>query len=206
MRLAAFDLDGTLIRGQTAAEAIAEGIGRIERMREFELLRSHETDRVKAAIEEMAEWYSTFTFSELCKHLNAVSVAPGTEEGFALLREHGFKIAIVSLSWDFAVKWFANRLGADYWVGTGLSSSGLVTHFLPQDKAIWVTGLAVRLGIDMKDVAAVGDTRGDIPMLMSVGHRYWVGQTVPPELEGQVSHDPTGNMLGVARSIIEAQG
>ena len=27
MRIAAFDLDGTLIRGKTACEAIAEGIG-----------------------------------------------------------------------------------------------------------------------------------------------------------------------------------
>ena len=30
MRIAAFDLDGTLIRGKTAAEAIAEGIGRAQ--------------------------------------------------------------------------------------------------------------------------------------------------------------------------------
>ena len=62
LRLAAFDLDGTLLRGQTACEAIAKGIGRIERMRELERLES--TD-----IEEMAEWYSDFTFSDLCKHL-----------------------------------------------------------------------------------------------------------------------------------------
>ena len=206
MSIAAFDLDGTLIRGQTAAEAIAEGIGCIERMGQFELLRSDEIDGTKAAIEEMAEWYSTLTFSDLCKHLNAVSVAPGVDEGFALLREHGFKIAIVSLTWEFAVEWFANRLGADYWVGTGLSSSGLVTHFWPQDKAIWLAGLAARLDINMKDVAAVGDTRGDIPMLLSVGHRYWVGQAVPPELEGKVIHDPAGNMLLVVRRIIEAQG
>ena len=30
LRLAAFDLDGTLLRGQTACEAIAKGIGRID--------------------------------------------------------------------------------------------------------------------------------------------------------------------------------
>ena len=105
LRLAAFDLDGTLLRGQTACEAIAKGIGRIERMRELERLES--TD-----IEEMAEWYSDFTFSDLCNHLAAVRVAPGIDEGFALLREHGFKIAIVSLTWQFAVEWFADRLGA----------------------------------------------------------------------------------------------
>ena len=198
MRIAAFDLDGTLLRGQTACEAIAMGIGRIGRMREFEELGSSQ-------IEEMAEWYSSFTFSDLCKHLTAIRVAPGVNEGFALLHDHGFKIAIVSLTWEFAVEWFANRLGADYSVGTGLSSGGLITHFWPQDKAIWLTGLAAKLGVDMQDVAAVGDSAGDIPMLLSVGHRYWVGETILPQLEGKVIHEPTGDMRLVAHRIVEAQ-
>ena len=197
LRLAAFDLDGTLLRGQTACEAIAKGIGRIERMRELERLES--TD-----IEEMAEWYSDFTFSDLCKHLAAVRVAPGIDEGFALLREHGFKIAIVSLTWEFAVEWFADRLGADYSVGTGLSADGLVSHFWPKDKALWLRGLADRLGVNMKDVAAVGDSSGDIPMLVSVGHRYWVGQTIPPELDREVVHEPGGDIHVVAESIVRA--
>ncbi len=199
LRLAAFDLDGTLLRGQTACEAIAKGIGRIERMRELERLES--TD-----IEEMAEWYSDFTFSDLCKHLAAVRVAPGIDEGFALLREHGFKIAIVSLTWEFAVEWFADRLGADYSVGTGLSADGLITHFWPKDKALWLRGLADRLGVNMRDVAAVGDSSGDIPMLLSVGHRYWVGQTIPPELDREVVHEPGGDMRSVAESIVRAVG
>ena len=57
----------------------------------------------------------------------------------------------------------------------------------------------------MEDVAAVGDSRGDLPMLLSVGHRYWVGQTIPPELEGRVIHEPAGDMRLVATSIIETQ-
>ena len=122
-----------------------------------------------------------------------------------MLRDHGFKIAIVSLTWDFAVGWFANRLGADHSVGTGLSPGGLITHFWPQDKAQWLTELADKLGVDMKDVAAVGDSGRDIPMLLSVGHRYWVGQTTPPRLERKVIHEPAGDMLLVAHRIVEAQ-
>ena len=49
MRIAAFDLDGTLLRGQTACEAIAMGIGRIGRMREFEQLGSNQIEEVMAA-------------------------------------------------------------------------------------------------------------------------------------------------------------
>ena len=196
MRIAAFDLDGTLIRGQTVGEAIAEGIGRIDRMREFEQLGSNQ-------IEEMAEWYSSFSFDDLCQHLTAIRVAPGVDEGLDLLRDHGFRIAIVSLTWEFAVEWFAKRFGADYSVGTGLKSDGLVTHFWPQDKAKWLTGLAAKLDVDMKDVAAVGDSKGDIPMLLSVGHRYWVGETIPSELEKKVIHKPAGDILLLAHRINE---
>ena len=205
MRIAAFDLDGTLLRGQTACEAIAEGIGRIERMRELEHLGSNQIEEIVAAREEMAEWYSGFTFSDLCEYLTAIPVAPGVEEGFALLRDHGFRIAIISLTWEFAVEWFANKLGADHSVGQGLSSDGLITHFWPQDKALWLTGLADKLDVDMKDVAAVGDSRGDIPMLLSVGHRYWVGQSTPPQLDRKVVHEPTGDMRLVAHRIVESQ-
>lgn len=205
MKIAAFDLDGTLLRSHTACEAIAEGIGRLGRMREFEQLRSNQIEEVTAAREEMAQWYSEFTFRDLCKHLNAIHVAPGTEEAFALLHHHGFKIAIVSLTWEFAAGWFANKLGADYFVGQGLSMNGSITHFWPQDKELWLTRLASDLSVDMNDVAAVGDSGGDIPMLLSVGHRFWVGPNIPPELEGKVVHVPSGNIGLVAQGMIEAQ-
>ena len=205
MRIAAFDLDGTLLRSQTACEAMAEGIGRLGRMREFEQLRSSQYEQVRAAREEMAQWYSEFTFPDLCKHLTAIRVAPGAEEAFASLHHHDFRIAIVSLTWEFAAEWFANKLGADYFVGQGLSSEGTIAHFWPQDKAQWLTGLAGRLGVEMGDVAAVGDSGGDIPMLLSVGHRFWVGQTIPPQLEGKVVHDPSGDIRLVAQRMIEAR-
>jgi phosphoserine phosphatase len=142
MRLAAFDLDGTLLRGQTVCESIAQGIGHIQRMREFERLESTCIEDVTAAREEMAGWYSAYALGDLREHLNKIRVAPGVDGGFSLLRARGFKIAIVSLTWKFAVEWFADVLGADYSVGTGLSSDGLITHFWPQDKALWLTRLA----------------------------------------------------------------
>ena len=205
MSIVAFDLDGTLIRGQTICEAIAAGIGRIERMRQFEKLRSNQFEEVKAAREEMAQWYADFSFSDLNQHLRTLQLAPGVEEGFQLLHDHGFTIAIVSLTWEFAVMWLAKRLRAEHFVGQGLSSDGVISHFWPEDKARWLTELAARLEVDMNDVAAVGDSRGDIPMLTSVGHSYWVGQEIPPELDGKVLHEPAGDIYQLAQKIIAAQ-
>ena len=81
MRIAAFDLDGTLTRGKTACEAIAEGIGRAERMREFEQLRSDQVEEVKAAREEMAQLYSSYTASDLCTHLGRSSRGARSSRG-----------------------------------------------------------------------------------------------------------------------------
>ena len=120
-----------------------------------------------------------------------------------MLHEHEFKIAIVSLTWDFAAEWFAGRSGADYSVGTRLSPDGEVTHFWPQDKALWLTSLADRLGVGMNDVVAVGDSRGDIPMLLAAGHRYWVGETFPLGAR-ECIYPPSldGNILRLAQRIV----
>ena len=208
MKLVAFDLDGTLLWGDSVWEAIARGIGRLERVREMEeQIAPDQIAEVTTARQESAEWYSAYTFDELLEHVASMRVAPGVDDGFALLRQHGFRIAIVSLTWEFAVEWFANRFGADYFVGTVLSPDGRITHFWPEDKALWLTELADKLGLDMGDVAAVGDTRGDVPMLLAVGHPYWVGETVPPELEGEVVHLPDGDIRVVAESIVrEVEG
>ncbi|MCY4528830.1 MAG: HAD-IB family phosphatase [Chloroflexi bacterium] len=207
MKLVAFDLDGTLLRGESVWEAIARGIGRLERVREMEeQIAPDQVAEITAAREESAEWYSSYTFDELLKHVPSMRVAPGVDEGFALLREHGFTIAVVSLTWEFAVEWFADRFGADYFVGTGLSPDGQITHFWPEDKAGWLAELARTLGVDMTDVAAVGDTRGDLPMLLAVGYPYWVAKAVPPELDGKVIHRPDGNIHVVAQNIVHSLG
>ena len=207
MKLVAFDLDGTLLRGDSVWEAIARGIGRLERVREMEeQIAPDQIAEVTAARKESAGWYSAYTFDELLQHVTSMQIAPGVDEGFALLRQHGFKTALVSLTWEFAVEWFADRFGADYFVGTALTPDGQITHFWPEDKALWLAELAGKLGVDMSDVAAVGDTRGDVPMLIAVGHPYWVGDTVPPELDEKVVYQPDGDIRSVAESVVRAVG
>lgn len=187
-------------------EAIGLGIGRLERVREFEQLDFTQTEAIVAAREEFAEWFCSYTIDELREQVVSMQAAPGVDEGFALLHEHGFQIALVSLTWKFAVEWCVERFCADYGIGTGLSPDGRITHFWPEDKATWVAELARELGVEMKDVAAVGDSKGDVPMLLAVGHPYWVGETVPAELAGKVVHEPDGDIGRVAERIVRAVG
>ncbi|MDP9353175.1 MAG: HAD-IB family phosphatase [Chloroflexota bacterium] len=196
--LVAFDLDGTLIRGDTVCQAIARAMGHLERMNELELLTR--LDDIAAARTELGGYYASATKEQLLSYLERCKLAPGAEEGFALLRYHKVRTAIVSITWTFAVERFARKLGADYWVGTGLSEDGHIEHFWPEDKARWVRDLMRDLGLRREQVAAVGDSWGDVEMLRAVGHPFYVGESLPDGLEAMhVSH---GDMLEVAQRVL----
>lgn len=201
IRLAAFDLDGTLIREDTCCEALARPLGRLARMREFERLST--VEEITAARMEMVSWYAGQRYAELCAPLATVALAPGAREGFARLHRHGIATALVSITWSFAVAWFAHALGADYHIGTGLAAGGEIAHFWPDDKARWLRTLAEELGIGLERVAAVGDSPGDLPMLRAVGLPFFVGQALPAGIE-HVAHYPSGDIDQIARIIVGA--
>jgi len=56
--LVVFDLDGTLIRSLSACELLARGLGRAERMRQFEALST--PAEIAQARLEMAAWYADY--------------------------------------------------------------------------------------------------------------------------------------------------
>jgi phosphoserine phosphatase len=117
------------------------------------------------------------------------------------LKRHGIKIAIVSITWEFAVEWFAKRLGADYYVGTRLSPDRGIIHFWPKDKPSWLARMMGRLGLNRDEVAAVGNSNDDIDMLRVAGYRFFVGQEKPERLSA-LSHYPDGNILQISEVIV----
>jgi phosphoserine phosphatase len=197
VRLVAFDLDGTLIRGPTICESLAAALGKLSRMQEIERLK--EPEQICAARQEMLGWYGQ-PLSALCKYLSDVTVAPGALEAFELLAQCGVQTAIVSITWSFAVEWFARRFGVPAWIGTG-AQSGEIQHVWPSDKPVWLSRHANSLGIGMSDVAAVGDSGGDVPMLAAVGHPFFVGAHLPAEIAHAV-HAPDADLREIAQRIL----
>jgi HAD superfamily phosphoserine phosphatase-like hydrolase len=197
VRLAAFDLDGTLIRGPTICESLAEPLGKLSRMREIEQLR--DLTQIRAARQEMLSWYGE-PLSAHCGRLTEVAIAPGADEAFELLAQRGIQTAIVSITWSFAVEWFARRFGADAWIGTG-AQSGEIQHFWPSDKPVWLARHADTLGIELSEVAAIGDSYGDVPMLAAVGHPFFVGEDLPAEI-AHADHAPNADLREIALRIL----
>jgi phosphoserine phosphatase len=130
--IAAFDLDGTLLRGMTACELIAAAIGRLPEMRAFESRLSRRA-LLRSRL-EMARWYEGLTESQLCTALSGARWAPGAHQAVSALKAAGVEVAIASVTWGFAVAWFAQELGIRHFMGTELSPSGAVTHAWPTTK------------------------------------------------------------------------
>jgi phosphoserine phosphatase len=198
VRLAAFDLDGTLVRGPTICEQFAEHLGKLPRMREIEQLR--DPVQISAARQEMLAWYGE-SRNALCGRLCHTEIAPGAHEAFEMLAKHGVQTAIVSITWNFAVAWFARKFGAGAWIGTDVSAAGEIHHFWPDDKPVWLSAHAKSLGIELDEVAAVGDSQGDVPMLAAVGRPFFVGAELPGEIKHAV-HLPRADLREIAALIL----
>ena len=199
VRFVAFDLDGTITRGATICEGLAARLARLDRMRAIEKLTTRA--EIHAARYEMLEWYGPLPAALDWEALPGVALAPGATEAFAALRARDVPTAIVSITWTFAVEAFASRLGADAWVGTKATRERRIEHFWPEDKPGWLKGQAATRGVRLEDVAAIGDSRGDVPMLAAVGHPIFVGAE-RPEAIAHVEHAPNGDLREVVERLL----
>ena len=201
--LVVFDLDGTLLRGPTVCEVVAGPLGRFQRMRELERVKSRE--ELQAAREEMAGWYREVGINSLLGALDHARLAEGAASGLALLRAHGVEVGIASITWSFAVKHFARSLGVEYWLGTELKESGEIAHVWPEDKAHWVQDLGQRLGVPTDRTAAVGDSAGDYAMLEVVSVPVFVGAELSASRQGWL-HRPAENIERLAEHLLQVWG
>jgi HAD superfamily phosphoserine phosphatase-like hydrolase len=196
--LVVFDLDGTLLRGPTVCEVLSAPLGRIQEMKQFETLTGQAD--IVAARSEMARWYSDAARESLIECLSEAQWAPGAVDGVGRLREAGVHVAIASITWSFAVSWFAGRLGVEHFLATRLDESGHIDHVWPEDKPGWVEKLASQLQILNERIAAVGDSLGDVPMLQAVELPFFVGLHPPTQLH--FLHRPAADVLELAEEIL----
>ena len=198
--IAAFDLDGTLLRGPTVCEVLAEHLGRLQEMQQFERF-TQESDII-AAREEMARWYANQPVPTLLHSLEAATWAPGAKEAIARLRERGVEVVILSITWQTAVGWFAAQVGVEKFLGTQHLPNGEIVHIFGRDKARYLRQLVESMNIPRDRVAAVGDTPGDVEMLLEASMRFFVGKEAPT-IE-TVDHVPDADLTLVADRILEA--
>lgn len=199
IKLVAFDVDGTLLRGPTICECIAAGIGKQKEMRAFELLTTR--DDIAAARATMVSWYRDHDRATLLRHAQTAALAPGAREGVASLKRAGVQVALVSITWHFVVQWLAAELGADWAVGTRWRDNDEIVHFWPTDKATWLAVHATEQGLRLAEIAAVGDSAADLPMLATAGRGYFVGLD-PLDLPPHVKHWAAADIMDIVGDLL----
>ena len=198
--LAVFDLDGTLLRGPTVCEVLAEPLGRLDEMRQFETFRSE--PELALARREMAKWFRGYTIQDLQQHLHSAQWATGAKDGVRRLRNAGIEVAILSVTWSFAVRWFAEQLNVQNYLGTELLPNGDIGHIWGRDKARLLRELVAKHQVTASRIAAVGDSTGDVEMLREAKLRFFVGATPPSDIE-DIIHLPAADIDKIAIRILD---
>lgn len=170
-------------------------------MQEFERLR--EKARIEAAREEMALWYADVAERALLDSLQDAEFAPELVSGIELLHAHGVATGIASITWNFAVRHFADRWGIEHVLGTKIVAPGAIAHVWPEDKSRWLTELSGQLGVPLERAAAIGDSSGDEHMLAVAGTAIFVGAQLPAQRPGWL-HWPAASVERVARHLVDA--
>ncbi|MBN4064407.1 haloacid dehalogenase-like hydrolase [Dehalococcoides mccartyi] len=200
VKLAIFDVDGTLLRGDTACLWMSRRLGNFERMSELE--RSPTRDHVIAARHEMAGWYSASSPDELLGDMNNFPWAPGIFEGIRELQQNGVTIALASLGWDFVVEKIARLFGITHTLATTLDfETSDVGHVWNNHKSEYGSKLSNELGIPASQIAGIGDRPNDFDLLDFAGHGIYVGPNSPPA-EKNYTHIPNADIREIAEAIL----
>lgn len=185
IRLAAFDMDGTILEHNSSWVAIHQhfGTGR-KAATSLRLYTEGKIDYREFMRRDIASWPRSVTKDEITEILSGYKIrreAPGT---FDELRARGIKTALVTSGIDILAKKVAKDLGIDYCVANGLKfdREGIlltdgVGRVDPTRKDLAYGRLLSKLGIPSKRTLAVGDTIYDLAFLKSAALGFMLAHT-----------------------------
>lgn len=180
-RLAAFDMDGTLLDGRLVF-AFAEGFGLEGQVRAVQAdggLANYERTKAIAAL------FSGLTRRDVLAAIESIPLAPNCERAISLLKEQGWKVGIITDSYATAASVIADRLSMDFVAANELEFVGdRITGNVQMPlgwqeigcacklsvcKRFHLEKYAAKFGVPLENTAAIGDTRADICMVRRAG-------------------------------------
>jgi phosphoserine phosphatase len=170
-----FDLDGTLLRTTTVSQYLADWMGHTDAIADLESrFRAHEiSNRVVA--DASAAWFEGREPDRVWAELERAPWIEGIEETVGALAAAGARILLGTVTWRFAAEMLQRRYGFDavcgteMQVGDGLLSGRVSRYFDEHDKVRFVEDWSAEHGFGMDEVAAVGDSRSDVPLFERAG-------------------------------------
>ena len=195
-RLACFDLDGTLTRGTTVSQHLADRLGQGEQMAALE--RRYAAGEISNSVvaEETASSYRGIPLEKVVTHLSDIPCIKGIDATLAALGERQIESLLCTVTWSLAAEEFRRRHGFVAASGTEieLDSDGVPTgevkrHFDEWDKLEFVRSYCKVNDVDLAECIAVGDSRSDIPLFEAVGFSIALNATPQAREAASVSLD-----------------
>ncbi|UCH42183.1 MAG: HAD family phosphatase [Dehalococcoidales bacterium] len=176
IRLACFDLDGTLVTETNTFRFIAEKLGFLDMILEYEekerLGLLPDNKKVAQDTANLFKGISTETIKELLSDVPRIAnIEPTVTE----LKKRGLILILASIQWDFLVEPFATEYGFDSYCGTGMKIqndilTGELENFCTaQDKLQYFLSVCNDYNIPASDTIAIGDSKSDHPVFKEVG-------------------------------------
>ena len=174
-KLIAFDMDSTLVQGETIVE-IARHVDKAEEMEKATIYAMENNVDFSQSLKNRAKLLSGIPLSALIEIADDLDITPGAEELIHHLKQMGWKIAIISSGFSIFTELLKEKLDIDFAFGNKLEVidgklTGEVVGEIIDGKGKWdiITELANQLGITPDEVVTVGDGSNDILMLKHSG-------------------------------------
>jgi len=204
-RLACFDLDGTLVRGTSVSQHLADRVGSSEEMAELE--RRYTAGEISNSVvaEQQARAYAGMPISEIVAMLADIPCIEGIDTTIAALRERGIESLLCTVTWTFAAREFGRRHGFAAVSGTeialedGVPTGAIDRHFDEWDKLAFVESYCEENSISLSECIAIGDSRSDLPLFQAVGFSVALNATAEARAAATVVLDTETlvDLLGV---------
>ncbi|RDV84078.1 HAD family hydrolase [Ammonifex thiophilus] len=185
-----FDLDGTLTPVTSIWQYIHECLGTWEThgRKHLEDFLTGRINYEEFARRDVGAWRGV-PKSYLEELVSRIPYRKGAKELVAALKERGVRTFLLSSGLDLLASRVAEELGFDCWVANGLGFTqgrvdGRVFIRVPwHGKPQHVPDFCSRFGLRPEELAAVGDSCGDVPLFSRVG--LAVAVSAPPEVREQ---------------------
>ena len=185
VRLAAFDLDGTVLEHNSSWVAIHRHFGTEHNgAASLRLYTEGKIDYREFMRRDISSWPKAVTRDEIVGVLSDYKIRREAPEVFRELRTRGIKTALVTSGIDILARDVATDLEIDHWVANGLRF-GRDGKLLPRGvgrvdptrKDIAYQRLLSRIRIPSKKTIAIGDTIYDLAFLKSAGLGFMLAHT-----------------------------
>ena len=195
-RLACFDLDGTLVRGTTVSQHLADRFGQSEQMAGLE--RRYATGEISNSVvaEETGRSYRGIALPQVVSKLSDIACIEGIDFTLATLRERGVESLLGTVTWSFAAEEFGRRHGFAAVSGTeieldlhGIPTGNVKRHFDEWDKLEFIRNYCREKGVALAECIAIGDSRSDIPIFEAVGFSIAINATPEARAAASVTLD-----------------